>query len=83
MSTGLPIVASDIPGVSNLLGVNNEYGVCAANDALSFSQAILGLVDSAEFTNALSARAYVRIRENYSHEVMLQRYLDVVTECKK
>ena len=82
MSTGLPIVASDIPGVSNLLGANAEYGLCISNDALSFLHAILKLVKSAEFSTALAARARARILENYSHEVMLRGYLEVIAQCK-
>jgi Glycosyltransferase len=83
MSTGLPIVASDVPGVNNLLGADTEYGLCVANDALSFAHAILKVAEGTGFSSVLATRARGRVLENYSHQVMLQRYLDVIAECKK
>lgn len=81
MATGLPIVASAIDGVTNLLGSAGEYGVCAANDAEGFARAILRVVDSPELSNALGSRARDRILNRYSNQVMLKSYLDVIAKC--
>lgn len=82
MATGLPIVASAIDGVTNLLGSAGEYGVCATNDADSFAQAILRVVDSPELSSALGSRARDRILNRYSNQLMLESYLDVIAECR-
>jgi len=81
MSTGLPIVASDIPGVANLLGANSEFGLCSANEALTFAHTILNVIDSVDLSADLGYRARAQILANYSRQVMLQRYLDVIAEC--
>lgn len=82
MATGLPIVASAIDGVTNLLGSAGEYGVCATNDADEFTHAILRVADSHELLNALGSRARDRILNRYSNQVMLESYLDVIAECR-
>lgn len=80
MATGLPIIASDIPGVRNLLGAAEEYGRCVASDADAFARAILEFVDDPARGAALGQRARARMGDRYSHKVMLQRYLDVIGE---
>lgn len=78
MATGLPIVASDIPGVHNLLGAKKEYGCCVPNEASHFVDSILDLIDDPSERIALGQRARAEVIESYSNEVMLQRYLDVI-----
>lgn len=82
MATGLPIVASAVDGVTNLLGSAGEYGLCATNDAEGFTRAILRVVDSPELSNALGSRARNRILHRYSNRAMLKSYLDVIAECR-
>ncbi len=81
MATSLPIVASAIDGVTNLLGFAGEYGVCAANDADGFAHAILRIADSPELAEALGSRSRERVLTRYSNLVMLQSYLDSIDEC--
>ena len=81
MSAGLPIVASAIPGVSNLLGTNGEYGLCATNDVEAFAKSIITCIDSDLLRNELGARARARVLSHYSNNVMLKRYLDLISEC--
>lgn len=83
MAIGLPIVASEIPGVTNLLGADSEYGLCVPNEASIFAQAIINAIESTQYSKAMAARARARVLEHYSHKVMLQHYLDVISECKK
>lgn len=78
MATGLPIVASDIPGVRNLLGARGDYGRCVANDADAFAEAIIELVDRPDEALASGRRARARVLAEYSNAVMLQRYLEVI-----
>ena len=78
MATGLPIVASDIKGVRNLLGANEEFGRCVQNEADVFALAILELVDDSARCTALGQRARARILELYSQKTMLKSYLDLI-----
>lgn len=81
MATGLPIIASDIPGVSNLLGKDGEYGVCVDNDVDAFTRAILALIDDPDRYVALGLRSRQRILDNYSNQTMLNSYLEVIESC--
>jgi glycosyltransferase involved in cell wall biosynthesis len=82
MATGLPIVASGVNGVTNLLGSAGDYGVCVANDAEGFALAILRIVDSPELSKLLGSRARDQILSCYSNQLMLERYLAVIAECR-
>lgn len=81
MATGLPIVASDIPGVSNLLQSDGDYGICVPNDANRFADAILSYIDNPENAASFGCRARARIEEHYSCTTMLQRYLNTISEA--
>lgn len=78
MATGLPIVASDIPGVRNLLGANGEYGCCVPNQVDAFARAVLQLIGDSDRGVALGLHARERIVERYSQKTMLQSYVDVL-----
>lgn len=78
MATGLPIVASDIPGVRNLLVKHEDYGLCIPNEADSFANAIASLIESTARRENLSARARQRILDKYSNAAMLRSYLEIL-----
>lgn len=78
MATGLPIVASDIAGVDNLLGGQGEFGCCVANQVEAFAHTILVLLDDPAQAKALGQRARARILERYSQAAMLSSYLAVI-----
>lgn len=82
MSTGLPIIASDIPGVNNLLAVGEDYGVCVPNDVNSFAMEILNMIENPNQRAALGLRARQRILNNYSNQMMLNRYLELIDSCR-
>lgn len=82
MSTGLPIIASDIPGVNNLLAVGEGYGVCVPNDVNSFAMEILNMIENPNQRAALGLRARQRILNNYSNQMMLNRYLELIDSCR-
>lgn len=80
MATGLPILASDISGVHNLLGRSGEYGRCVENNEVAFASAISEMIDHPHDAYAMAGRARIRIEGNYSHQVMLSRYLALIEE---
>lgn len=78
MATALPIVASDIPGVRNLLEGTNRFGLCVANEEESFARAVEGLLSDRQSAQVSADRARARVVDSYSHRVMLQRYLQLL-----
>jgi glycosyltransferase involved in cell wall biosynthesis len=79
MATGLPIVASAVDGVTNLLGSKGEYGLCAANVVDDFAKAILHIIDSPDLSIAMSSRARQRSL-NFNSQVMLASYSKLASE---
>jgi glycosyltransferase involved in cell wall biosynthesis len=77
MASGLPILASDIPGVSNLLQ-DGVYGRCIDNEATAFATAILALADDPQSAAAMGARARVHCETHYSMTAMRRAYLGLI-----
>jgi len=64
---GLPIIASDVMGVNNVL-VNGQTALLVSNDADALSEAITKLISNSEIRTELSAR---------SRELSIQSKIDV------
>ncbi|RWP10328.1 MAG: glycosyltransferase family 1 protein [Mesorhizobium sp.] len=79
MATGLPIVASDIPGVTNLLGGDHKSGICVANTVEAFSDAVQYLVDNGKIAESLGTNARATCVSRYGNREMLSTYLDIVS----
>jgi glycosyltransferase involved in cell wall biosynthesis len=78
MSCGLPIIASDIPGVSNLLNQEEIYGIISKNDVSSFSNKIIDLVNSPDKMRDISENAMLKASSDYSNTKMLESYISVL-----
>lgn len=78
MATGLPIVASDIEGVNNLLGNDRAFGATVSNTADDFAGAILELVDNPDRLVACGIHGREQAIAGYGNEKMLFRYLDLM-----
>jgi glycosyltransferase involved in cell wall biosynthesis len=71
MAAGLPLVISDVSGVSQVVG-DNEYGLkVPAGDAAELARAIARLADAPERRAALGAAARRRVRAKFSAQAML------------
>ncbi len=78
MATGLPIVASDVNGVNNLLGNGRALGATVANTADDFAIAILELADNPVWLAACASHGREKAIAHYGNEKMLSKYLDVL-----
>ena len=65
MSMGLPIIASNVSGITNLLGEEEECGVLVENSGKCFSKAVSELVHSPEQAKQLS----LRVKKECSHNL--------------
>ncbi|WP_456375026.1 glycosyltransferase family 4 protein [Thiolapillus sp.] len=84
MAAGLPIVASDVPGVSRLIGGAEPVGLLVANDEPGhFAQALETLAADPALRKRLAHRATRRAVEKYSHLLMYQKYSRVLDACQK
>ncbi len=84
MSTGLPIVASGVPGIANLLGGEKQYGLLVEdNTPEAFARILIFLADDEELRGQLSRRARQHVLGNYSHKTMFEKYQQVISACQK
>lgn len=77
MAAGLPVVASDVGAIGELLGDSGE--LVQPDDPEQLAAALRRLTDP-ELRGRLGARALERVRENYDSPVQVQRLLELLEE---
>lgn len=79
MSMGLPIVASDVPGITNLLKRDEDYGLLVENSRPEgFADAVNKLVNDTIKFKKLSALVRQYAVDNYSQDVMFNEYYKII-----
>jgi glycosyltransferase involved in cell wall biosynthesis len=73
MATSLPIVASDVPGIRNL--VVPEIGVVAENSGADFAEKVSALIGDEKLMRKLGGVAREVCVEKYSNIRMLSNYI--------
>jgi glycosyltransferase involved in cell wall biosynthesis len=68
MACGLPVVAADAPGVSDILGDEAAGTIAPTGDAEAFARALGSLLDDEALSAGLGAQARRRAEERFSHE---------------
>jgi L-malate glycosyltransferase len=76
MAAGLPIVASDVPGVSNLIRHEEDGLIVPPGNPAALATAIRRLLDSPMLRQELGRRARERVEVEFSRRVMVERYTD-------
>ena len=74
MACKLPIVASDVLGVNNMIKHKKNGLLVPAKNAEALSAAILQLIKDPKLAAELATNAFTFATENYSNKKMLQRY---------
>ena len=77
MACRLPIIASDVLGVDNMIKHNQNGLLVPAKNASALCEAILHLIKDNTFGETLAANAFTFATENYSNKKMLQRYNEI------
>ena len=81
MACGIPMVASNVPGVSNLLQHGNSLGVLVDEQRpSSFCSAILALVSDPERTFRMVQNATRVVQDKFSNYAMAKHYAKVIDE---
>lgn len=85
MACGLPIVASNVPGVNNLLNREQNIGVLVdSQSSHAFSAAINNLVDCPARAKEVSENGRYVAEADFSKETMARRYSRLIDSlCKK
>jgi len=77
MAAGLPVVASDVEGVRELLGPAADRQIVPYADNKALANRIVELIASAETAARLGAENQVRAREHFSLQQMVTAYEDL------
>lgn len=81
MACGLPIIASNVPGVKNLVSNSEEFGILVHEQTASeFNKAIGELANNKEKARKMSITARNIAIGNYSIENMSFKYLELIKE---
>lgn len=81
MAAGLPVVASDVAAIPELIG---ETGVVVPpEDPAALAEALRALADDPDRRAALGALARARAHERYAQEHQLDRILDVLRAARE
>lgn len=74
MACGKPIIASDVPGINNMI-IHNATGLLVpAQNAFLLCDAMLHLIDNSGVAKYLANNAFTFAKSNYSNKTMLERY---------
>lgn len=74
MSCRLPVIASDVPGIKNMIK-NNETGILVpVKNEPALANAILSAINNPVITDALKEAAYNFALLNYSNKTMFAKY---------
>ena len=77
MACRMPIIASDVLGVNNMIKHNQNGLLVPVKNAGVLSAAILQLISDTQLSAELAANAFTFATENYSNKKMLQRYNEI------
>lgn len=77
MACKKPVVASDVPGINNMLKQNETGMLVPVKDPESMSRVIQDLINNRDMRNSLADNAFTFAKENYSNLVMFNRYKQI------
>lgn len=77
MACGKPIIASDVPGINNMIKHNQNGVLVPPKNAAALSDAILQLINNRQLSTVLADNAFTFATENYSNKKMLQQYKEI------
>ena len=83
MASGLPIVATDIPGVREAVGSAGLGYLALPDDAGTFAQRILDLADDSKEASSLGKIYRERIHAEFSPDQMVQKMVAQISKAMK
>ena len=74
MACRLPVIASDVLGVDNMIRHNENGLLVPAKNTKALCDAVLQLINNPAAAGVLADNAFIFAKENYSNKKMLERY---------
>ncbi len=76
MACKVPIIATDIPGINNLLVDEVEALLFKPKDVVDLKGKIKKLLENPTIASKLASNAYIKVIESYSCNIMFKKYAD-------
>ncbi|WP_113928344.1 glycosyltransferase [Bacillus sp. P14.5] len=83
MSQGLPVVATDVGGVNELIADNKNGYLVRRKDSDQLAEKIKNLISDQALRNSMGDESYKRFRDKFTSKVMLDKTFNVYEEIKK
>lgn len=80
MACKVPIIATDIPGINNLLVDGMDALLFKPKEVVNLKEKIKKLLENSELSNKIASNAYIKVIENYSCTIMFEKYKDILKE---
>jgi len=80
MACGLPVIASDVDGINNMIDNGKNGLLVPLRDKLALASALVELSENAEYRKRLSHTARQYAIENFSNKVMFDRYFRLIKD---
>jgi glycosyltransferase involved in cell wall biosynthesis len=80
MASGLPVVATDIPGIREAVGPDSYEYLAPPGNPQSMSEKILKFLYSSDLRREIGEINLSRITKEFSPQLMFQRMLDVINQ---
>lgn len=79
MACGLPIIASNVPGINNMIIDNNTGILVPVQNEQLMAKAIINILNDNSFADELGENAYAFAKQNYSNLTMFKKYKELFT----
>jgi len=83
MACGLPVIASKIPGTSEIVKDGETGILIKPGDVKQLSNAIIKLIEDEDYARRIKERAYEFIKNHYSWDRIAEEYLKTYNEVLK
>ncbi len=78
MACGLPIIASNVPGIDNMIIENKTGSLVPVKNIQSMADGILKYINNKDFRDAIGMNGFVYAKENFSNKKMLESYKKLI-----
>ena len=78
MAMGVPVVATDVGGIPEVLGSNIGGIICPRNDIKAFALAIIKFLENREFADKVGREGRLRFEQKFTSHEMALHYRDVL-----
>ena len=80
MSYGLPVIATNVGGINELINDMQNGLIIDPNDLNSLKKAILKLTSDLNFYERISANSRKTIRERFTSKIMYNNLMKIINE---